>query len=500
MACWGDVHPNVQDNLNSNSQAPVIELLTELLSQQRELVEIQRAHLKLVSAPTAAPKDACELAVDNTGAGKQADATSHVSKQDEEPVRQNSEPELSQKTTKILEIAEWETELHGETVVANQKLPEGVPVPCYMILQLMGVLQYGGTALSCCLRHCFMWASALITCAYSVIVALTAQNSVRIVAGTTGAALSIGVILPGWYTWRNQFAQHGATLSLLQRMAQRQFHWQPLKNASHMFWILTPALCVIILLEETIVGLVVLRHEFGVARFFDSKLAFLGDAVAHHMTNLIVALGTLLMTVEIFFLFGQIWMCHLASHLHCHNVRLYAGAVDRALQGDLDTKAVVSALSKMELSVSADLLRASATWVTFILYEMFVFACLLLVSITLLLRGLAAVGQQHTLPVNILMIFNITVVELGLAWPLAMVKHVYEVDIQLALNNPWVMHKAQKYFASQFISHLKFLEWGFRVGGNTLGSSTFVRVGSSVFVALCIAVSNTAFKVLSPTR
>jgi len=222
----------------------------------------------------------------------------------------------------------------------------------------------------------------------------------------------------------------------------------------------------------------------------------MGEHIAFHMTRLVILLGHLATHVMIFLLLSQIWICHLAGHLHRHNLRCYAGAVDKALELDLSKEEVVTVLSHMELAVSSDFVRASNTWVTFAIYQMSIVSFFMLTFVAVLLRGIA-VGELGALTLNILMVSLCVLTLLSLAWPLVRVKTVFDIDIQLALNNPLVMHRAQKYFASQFLAHLQYLQWGFRCVGNTLGAASFSRIGGSIFIALCIAVSNIAFKLVS---
>jgi len=261
------------------------------------------------------------------------------------------------------------------------------------------------------------------------------------------------------------------------------------------FWTIAPTVTVFASLRD-ITNLAALRHEYDSVGSFESAFRFMGEDMASHMTSVVILLGDLASNVNIFLLLSQIWICQLAGHLHCHNLRCYAGAVDKALELDLDKEEVVTALSHVELAVSGDFVRASNTWVTLALYQMSIVSLFMLTSVALLLRGIA-VGELGALTLNILMVILCVLVLLNLAWPLARVKTVFEIDIQLALNNPLVMHRAQKYFTSQFLAHLKHLEWGFRFGGNTLGAASFTRIGSSIFIALCIAVSNIAFKLVS---
>jgi len=395
-----------------------------------------------------------------------------------------------------LEGAAWEEEIQQSTPLCSDELPEEMPLGCSRILHMVAVLNPRGNVVSRFLHHRFIWICIVWTFMYSIITAVCAhKNVVHVLVGVSAATLAGGMVLPGWFVWSHQFSKHGHTMSMLHRMSKRQFPWTRMKWNVRCFWTIAPTVTVLGLLRD-IANLAALRHEYDSVDFFESAFRFMGDSMASHMTSVVILLGHISSNVTIFLFLSQIWICQLAGHLHCHNLRCYAGAVDKALELDLDKEEVVTALSHVELAVSGDFVRASNTWVTLALYQMSIVSLFMLTSVALLLRGIA-VGELGALTLNILMVILCVLVLLNLAWPLARVKTVFEIDIQLALNNPLVMHRAQKYFTSQFLAHLKHLEWGFRFGGNTLGAASFTRIGSSIFIALCIAVSNIAFKLVS---
>merc|ERR1712039_769635 len=55
-----------------------------------------------------------------------------------------------------------------------------------------------------------------------------------------------------------------------------------------------------------------------------------------------------------------------------------------------------------------------------------------------------------------------------LSWPLAVVTETFEYDVLRALNNPFILNRAQKYIGQQLLSHLNGLQWGFRFCGTTI--------------------------------
>lgn len=384
-------------------------------------------------------------------------------------------------TEKTLAAAEWAREIR-QHMPSCSDLPDETPLGCSRLLHRMAVLHIDGNAISRLMHHGFIWVCMVWAFMYGMI-AIVAARTFPLHAAIRISLLSM--VLPGWLVWSYEFSKHGNTMSLLHRMCQRQFHWIKLRRTLRLFWIIVPAVVIGVFLKD-LANLATLRHEYEAVVFFESALEFMGENMAHHMTNIVILLAHLAASVVNFMFISQIWICHFAGHLHRHNLRCYAGAVDRALEGDLDKDETVSALSHLELIVSGDFIRASSTWVKVALYQILVVSLLLLTFVSLLLRGVA-VGRRQTIAFTVVAVVMCVSLLLSLAWPLVRVKHIYEVDMQLALNNPLMMYRSQKYVASQFLTHLKNFEWGFRFATPwVLGAS---RALEAPFLSPCALLS-----------
>merc|ERR1712194_358949 len=68
--------------------------------------------------------------------------------------------------------------------------------------------------------------------------------------------------------------------------------------------------------------------------------------------------------------------------------------------------------------------------------------------------------------------------------PMAAVAETFEYEVLKVLNSLSTWNASQKYFSIPLLSHVKSLDWGFRIGGIVIGQ----RVLSQVSVALLISL------------
>jgi len=477
-----------------------VEILKEILLQQRKLVEIQQAHLKLATGPVDVNTSSCQLAV--VPPSTVADIMSNVPC---EPgckkisTSLDSEPTQDEQVVReSLSVAMWEaeTELHEDAPAdSNSVFPKQVPSTCTRIVHAVGVVQCGRSVFRS-LHHAFIVSCSVWAFIYAILNACAAQGKPVPTLLAFSYAYLAAIALLGRFIWRKQFANNGAAMLLLQRLLKRPYPWYSLKSKAWIFWITAPCFVMVSILRDAI-NLMTIRDSYEFVKFFEPKLKFLGETAAPYIINTIIVFGDLSIAFLFFLVIGHIWVCHFACEAHCMNMKRYAGAVVRAVQGDLDMKKVVSAFSELEKTISYDLLHASQTWVAYIVSMITGVGVILLVGIALLLKDVTkgpAAASVHML-ISIVILCSLFV--FSSSWPLVMVRASYETDVRRSLNCPQVMRDATELFSSQLLDHLHYLNWGFEVGGVVLSVSIFTDFGKNVVLALCVAVSNAAFKFAS---
>merc|ERR1712039_136456 len=74
-------------------------------------------------------------------------------------------------------------------------------------------------------------------------------------------------------------------------------------------------------------------------------------------------------------------------------------------------------------------------------------------------------------------------------WPLAMVAETFDYDVLRALNNPLILHEAQRVFGQQVLSHLVALDWGLRFCGTTITTRFVVNIVLGLVIAMTTSLS-----------
>merc|ERR1711990_633838 len=80
-----------------------------------------------------------------------------------------------------------------------------------------------------------------------------------------------------------------------------------------------------------------------------------------------------------------------------------------------------------------------------------------------------------------------------LAAPIAAVSETFEYDVLRALNDPLVMNRAQRYFGQQMLTHVRTLDWGFRVGGTVINVRLIMNIVTAMAITLVTTLSQAMF-------
>merc|ERR1712150_113560 len=210
-------------------------------------------------------------------------------------------------------------------------------------------------------------------------------------------------------------------------------------------------------------------------------------------------MSKLLLTSHIWFFYGfglaimfstsTAFHVFMLSKLHAHDLRCYSGAVAETLE---HSEEPLPFMKELEDAIGDRFHRASQTWVVATVRCMIVLG---LSFIFLLLQLFAMLSSSNY---NIFMLVVATgscllgVVLLGA--PMASVSETFEHDVLRGLNTPLVLKHAQTHLGEQLPSHLRNLQWGFRVGGTDINmrllSSVIMTALTSIVAITSQAVAN----------
>ena len=100
-------------------------------------------------------------------------------------------------------------------------------------------------------------------------------------------------------------------------------------------------------------------------------------------------------------------------------------------------------------------------------------------TLTSLVSG--SIAPQFMLRTTLVMICAVATISF-LTLPLAYVAERFEYDALREINTPLVIHRSQRWYGQLLLSHVKLLEWGFRIGGVTVN----LRMGMQVIAGLAL--------------
>lgn len=199
-----------------------------------------------------------------------------------------------------------------------------------------------------------------------------------------------------------------------------------------------------------------------------------------------ILLNTVLRQLIVVILFGLIWLINLASRLHVYEVHAFAAGVRKAFDPDYTSEQILPALSRLEGQISSNINRASCSWVRCSLFQVFA----ILLAMLMLFVPLLRFRSLDLIAIVLIRMLYCSFFAIVIAWPLASVSTAYEIDVLRGLNDPHVLHLAQRHLTSQFLLHIRTLNWGFLIGDEPFKKSMLVNAGVSVFVALCVGTTN----------
>jgi len=283
--------------------------------------------------------------------------------------------------------------------------------------------------------------------------------------------------MPGCFVWSRQFKANGNTLALLHRAMAKHFDCSCLL---HSFLIVSGIMIASILLTfyNGIAELINGRNPLVVQT--ENSSTWRSYATAWILLNHLVRVP-----IQIIF-FGLIWLIHLASRLNAYDIQTFAAAVGTAFNPDDSSEQILPALSALEVQISSNLYQASCGWVKFSLYQVLFLFLMKLILFVPLIRG-----TSFDLFVLILThLFQSSCIAILMMWPLASTSTAYEIHVIRGLNNASILHLTQRHLTSQFLLHIKTLNWGFLIGDEPLRKSMVTNAIVSVCIALCVGTTN----------
>lgn len=284
-----------------------------------------------------------------------------------------------------------------------------------------------------------------------------------------------------------QLAREGACFALMEQMAKKQFMW------NHMISRLHRAFFKMLLLNVILCSSFAYSWQSGTNTFQilqnDQSLAAFAN-VGAMVDCVALPFGCFLTCLFLLFL----WTFELFAQLHRHDLLWYASALSETLERSDPRNDPLPALKMLEQLVGAHLRHASDTWVYQVLRNIGTFGVVIAVLVSHLLSGNV---DQSIVLLNVWLLLGSLLAIYGNAFPLASVAETFDYDVLRALNNPIVLHHAQKYFGQQFLAHLHTLHWGFRIGGVVINKDGVAKVIGAVAIACTVATSQSLLNNLS---
>jgi len=177
---------------------------------------------------------------------------------------------------------------------------------------------------------------------------------------------------------------------------------------------------------------------------------------------------------------GYIWLSMIVCSLHRFDLTCYEKAVSRALESVASPSYCSLVLLKIEGHITQRLQHASETWVSVVVRSI----CVLWACFGLGVAGLISLPrkQPRTVVPNAMIAAVCAITGIVLAYPLASLNVFFDVHVRRSLNNPQILHSAQRIFGQQFLVHVKELDWGFRIGSNTINMNGIAKVALALFI------------------
>lgn len=288
--------------------------------------------------------------------------------------------------------------------------------------------------------------------------------------------------------WRKEMSDKGATASMVHWATEHGFCWKHTLRSAHVAWL--GIFCVIV----AYVVAAAQRWRLGASVVqIITEARFDEKATSHGKVQAIIEFTSLpFRCLWVAVLFGQLWMINFISQLHRHDLLNYAHAMTEALEVEDPNFNPMPHLKELETLVTTRLRHASSTWVKVAVELLFICVLAFLLLVPALLNGDFS-ELLHMLSHGVNMLVAVAgAVFIG--WPLASVAETFEYDVVRYLNNPVVLSRAIKHLGNQTLSHLQFLEWGFRYSGCVINSRYVLTIMFGLLATLVGSVGQAMFK------
>eukprot|EP00929_Paragymnodinium_shiwhaense_P103774 TRINITY_DN6752_c0_g2_i1.p1 TRINITY_DN6752_c0_g2~~TRINITY_DN6752_c0_g2_i1.p1 ORF type:complete len:626 (-),score=76.78 TRINITY_DN6752_c0_g2_i1:337-2214(-) len=382
----------------------------------------------------------------------------------------------------------------GSPVAGTGGLEDGLPSDTATIVRLLlgsaGLLplcmfQPGLARTTFTLYRCYVGVCILVTAAYlgvMGVVELQANSAAR--PQGIMYLFALGCLFILWYSLSKALRPGSPTLSMISEMTRRGFAWNLSNRRARIY----STLAVVYTVYNTLYNINLRMRQITTCQLAAAS----GEDFL--FTDFCVSAWPVFLLAQInahITFFAAMWLVHTLCFFHTHEMFWYSGVLASSLDSD-DDEGFLYVLTQAERLVTARLRAASLSWVASAMVFFLASALLLLVNLVYVFVGL----EDFTVYITLATTVYGTILFSGLL-PFAQVAEAYEHDVFRRLNLTEYCNKSQAYFGQQFLTHLRSLDWGFRVGGVTINMHFFSRLVSAAGLGVVTTVLRSGMSRLS---